>query len=152
MKKILVILSLLGVCLCSTNTAFADENAKNKTLTQIGKLSNSGQYEQALERMKSWVKGEHPECFSEAQKAAEFIFPELKESKDENIRKAIMACCSDHGHKYQYTGITAQDMLYWLEKQCEQNTLNPDKVIAWFVSNICDFEYYVKLFKQDFGL
>lgn len=54
------------------------------------------------------------------------IFPELKESKeneDEKIRKAIMACCSDHGHKYQYTGITAQDMLHWLEKQSEK--INP---------------------------
>lgn len=113
--------------------------------------------------MKSWAKGEHPECFSEAQKAAEFIFPELKESEDERmkgaiiatihlyygepledeakemiswiekqgekltpkleesenekIRKAIMACCSDHGHKYKWTGITTQDMLYWLGKQ-----------------------------------
>lgn len=30
-------------------------------------------YDEALERMKSWVRGEHPECFGEAQKAAEFI-------------------------------------------------------------------------------
>jgi len=27
-------------------------------------------YKEALERMKSWAKGEHPECFTEAQKAA----------------------------------------------------------------------------------
>ena len=30
--------------------------------------------------------------------------------------------------------------------------LNSDKVIGWLVANICDFEYYVKRFKQDFGL
>ena len=35
-------------------------------------------YKDALERMKSWAKGEHPEYFSEAQKAAEFIFPWLQ--------------------------------------------------------------------------
>ena len=106
----------------------------------------------------------------------EEIFPELKESKDENIRKAIMACCSDHGHKYQYTGITAQDMLYWLEKQGEQNTLNADKVIEWLkhcnITN-CDMrtsiipdssptsipnrvrwfsEDFIDKFKKDFGL
>lgn len=39
-------------------------------------------YDDALERMKSWVRGEHPECFTEAQKAAEFIFQELAESDD----------------------------------------------------------------------
>ena len=31
-------------------------------------------------------------------------------------------------------------------------TIDVDKVIAWLVANICDYEYYVKLFKQDFGL
>ena len=30
--------------------------------------------------------------------------------------------------------------------------INSDKVIAWLVANICDYEYYVKLFKKDFGL
>lgn len=37
-------------------------------------------------------------------------------------------------------------------KKIESKTLDPDKVIAWLVGNICDFEYYVKRFKQDFGL
>ena len=82
----------------------------------------------------------------------EEIFPELKESNDENIRKAIMACCSDHGHKYQYTGITAQDMLYWLEKQGEQNTLNADKAIEWLKPYGCVVDNIVDQFKKDFGL
>ena len=34
----------------------------------------------------------------------------------------------------------------------EPKTLNADEVIAWLVGNICDFEYYVKRFKQDFVL
>lgn len=37
-------------------------------------------------------------------------------------------------------------------KKIEVKTLNADKVIAWLVANICDFEHYVKLFKKDFGL
>ena len=31
-------------------------------------------------------------------------------------------------------------------------TIDADKVIAWLVANICDYDYYVKLFKKDFGL
>lgn len=37
-------------------------------------------------------------------------------------------------------------------KQIEPKKLDADKVIAWLVANICDFEYYVKLFKKDFEL
>jgi hypothetical protein len=37
-------------------------------------------------------------------------------------------------------------------KKIESKKLDTDKVIAWLVANIIDFEYYVKLFKQDFGL
>ena len=37
-------------------------------------------------------------------------------------------------------------------KKIEPKTLDADKVIAWLVANICDFEYYVKLFKKDFKL
>lgn len=37
-------------------------------------------------------------------------------------------------------------------KKIEPKTLDADKVIGWLVANICDFDYYVKLFKQDFEL
>ena len=37
-------------------------------------------------------------------------------------------------------------------KRIGHKTLDSDKVIAWLVANICGFEYYVKLFKKDFGL
>ena len=80
-------------------------------------------YDEALERMKAWVRGEHPECFTEAQKAAEFIFPELKpelkESEDERMWKLIkkyvhynisdIALNADH--------ITREQLESWLEKQ-----------------------------------
>lgn len=54
------------------------------------KEEKAKRYDEAIERMKSWVRGEHPECFTEAQKAAEFIFPELKENEDERIRKELI--------------------------------------------------------------
>ena len=77
-------------------------------------------YKEALERMKSWAKGEHPECFSEAQKAAEFIFPELKEkeSKDERIRKTIYGwICTQHPGQFFDDGFSKEEMLAWVEKQ-----------------------------------
>ena len=75
-------------------------------------------YDKALGRMKSWVRGEYPECFTEAQKAAEFIFPELKESEDEKSKKWIL--------EYLYDGLRKSDEQFkdhfrtaiaWLEKQ-----------------------------------
>lgn len=78
-------------------------------------------YDEALERMKSWVRGEHPECFTEAQKAAEFIFPELKESKDEKIKREILELVSIAGNGNQF-----EEIKDWLEKQIEKKTIiNP---------------------------
>lgn len=72
-------------------------------------------YDEALERMKSWVKGEYPECFTEAQKAAEFIFPELKESEDERIRKDIIRVLK--GEISFVSEKENEKFIAWLEKQ-----------------------------------
>ena len=75
--------------------------------------------------MKSWAKGEHPECFSEAQKTAEFIFPELQESEDEKIRKELIAIYSVGAKVNAKTGdIPDRDIVAWLEKQNKQSSSN----------------------------
>ena len=79
-------------------------------------------YKDALERMKSWAKGEHPEYFSEAQKAAEFIFPELTKSEDERIRQKLIKTIG----YFRSRGIDQQlceKFLAWLEKQGDYNRL-----------------------------
>lgn len=38
------------------------------------------------------------------------------------------------------------------KKRSNRKMLNADDVIGWLAANIIDFEYYVKRFKQDFGL
>lgn len=81
-------------------------------------------YKEALERMKSWAKGEHPECFSEAQKAAEFIFPELKESNDERIRKTIYGWIYTQPTRFFDNGFSKEEMLAWVEKQNKQSSSN----------------------------
>jgi hypothetical protein len=86
-------------------------------------------YEDALERMKSWARGEHPEYFTETQKAAEFIFPELAESENERIRKRLI--CGMNALKDQknetFAAIPIDDCITWLEKQGK----NPKKVSVW---------------------
>lgn len=83
-------------------------------------MSYERKYKEAIERMKSWVRGEHPECFTEAQKAAEFIFPELKESWDEKIKRCISDAVRKYGVEFATGTITEEKMLTWLEKQGEK--------------------------------
>ena len=59
----------------------------------------------------------------------------------------------------EITPIEESELGEWMDKWLNHNPqakqghmLDPDKVIEWLVANICDFEYYVKLFKRDFGL
>jgi len=52
------------------------------------------------------------------------MFPELKESEDERIRKAIVKMISDidGGSPFEKYGIIKKEALAWLEKQAEQNS------------------------------
>ena len=78
-----------------------------------------------------------------------------KESKtsNENIKNCVEMCLTDaNEQRFEDFGTTLKDCLAWLKKQGENKKLDADKVTAWLVANICDFDYYVKLFKKDFGL
>ena len=77
-------------------------------------------YKEAIERCKSWMRGEHPECFTEAQKAGEFIFPELKESEDESIRKELLAVIND----LVLPDEQQSRFVAWLEKQKPLNNFD----------------------------
>ena len=95
--------------------------SRSDTLKQVKDLNKlvmddyEKKYKEALERMKSWVKGEHPECFCDAQKAAEFIFPELAESEDEKIKREIVAYINELADLKNEKIPTK--WLTWLEKQ-----------------------------------
>ena len=82
-------------------------------------------YDEAIERMKSWARGEHPECFTEAQAAAEFIFPELKESEDERIRKGIIRNLEYLANRAEgFVKDELKEKIAWLEKQGEQKPVD----------------------------
>ena len=122
------------------------------------------------------MKGEHPECFCEAQKAAEFIFPELAESEGERIKKEIIAFLrSKNGYMTPDEDWDFHNRwIVWLEKQGEQTQLdyehadipqkdfapiehkmlNADDVIEWFRMNGWNSHIGnpIDEFKKDFGL
>lgn len=105
------------------NVKLKDVNILYKRRYKMTQEQKAQAYDGALERMKSWVRGEHPECFTEAQKAAEFIFPELKESEGEGIRKELTEFLRKASGGFLDTVTpckTYSKWLAWLEKQGEK--------------------------------
>jgi len=104
-------------------TTMEEKEHKNESDYKTLYEQECKKYGDAVERMKSWMNGEHPECFSEAQKAAEFVFPELGESEDERIGKDIIAYM-----RYERKSTEEEienRFIPWLEKQGEHNKPNP---------------------------
>lgn len=78
-----------------------------------------------------------------SQEVAEKYFPELKESEDEKIRKAIVKMISDidGGSPFEKYGIIKKEALAWLEKQGEKGTKRNNEEIPNFALNEED-EYH----------
>lgn len=93
-------------------------------------------YEQALERA-SKLRMQNP--FDTVGQMVEHIFPELKESEDERIRKGLIKAVSRvlEGHKLFSTDVTVtrEEALAWLEKQGEQKSA--DKIEPKFKAGDC---------------
>ena len=65
------------------------------------------------------IKKNYPDSsFTMLREALETLIPELKESEDERISKALIEhfACS-HSSMYPYKGFTKKQILAWLEKQ-----------------------------------
>ena len=78
-------------------------------------------YDKAIEIAKSKIKNDKDHVLYEGDVID--IFPELKESEDEVIRKAIIEhFAGSHSSMFPYRGFTKEQILAWLEKQGEQNT------------------------------
>lgn len=79
-------------------------------------------YKEALERAKAMIKVAANQ--DEAIGFANTIFPELKESEDEKVEKAIFGMVYDSDNElWSSYGVSKSDVLAWLEKQGKQKQL-----------------------------
>ena len=79
-------------------------------------------YKEALERMKIWVSEDTPDEFFDTHEVHTFVFPEIAESGDEKIRKALCAFVNDSNGDSLWIDydVHKEDALAYLEKQGEQ--------------------------------
>lgn len=78
-------------------------------------------YEEKYKNALGWMQSLYDGLHGKTKEEAERYFPELVESEDERIRKAIIGYI-DHGQHY---GVSNKDMIAWLEKQGEQKDFAP---------------------------
>jgi len=81
-------------------------------------------YKEALERAREFQKSKDGLCVL----TAESIFPELKKSEDERLRKNTIAFLKDFADKGYENAVECID---WLEKQDEQKSKEEIKTIAY---------------------
>lgn len=87
-------------------------------------LASTDKYEEALAKARFEYK-ENPCATENEKKLLEIIFPELKESDDEKIRRFLVELVSndkfnDYGGLYKDRNVLYDDVLAYLEKQKEQ--------------------------------
>lgn len=87
-------------------------------------------YDEAIERAKKYY----------GNKIVEEIFPELKESEDERIKKAIIEFFKSEDDNITYSLVKKKDIIAWLEKQGKNSTNKTPKfkVGDWVVNKFSD--------------
>lgn len=83
-------------------------------------------YEQRYKEALDEAKAIHKAIKQDLKPVIEQIFPELAESEDERIRKAIICGMNalKKGNRIYFADIYIDDILAWLEKQGEQKSAN----------------------------
>ena len=102
-------------------------------------------YKEALERAREFQKSKDGLCVL----TAESIFPELKESEDEKIRKALVGF---HKSTIDVDGIKGEEIVAWLEKQGEKKATDKvepkfhegDWVVCEVTGSICQIKNCIK--------
>lgn len=99
-------------------------------------------YEKKYNEAQKWIESIYSELSHEQQMEAEAFFPELKESEDEKIRKAMIDFFKherEEGITVLHYGVNIESMIAWLEKQCEKKPIDKVepkfKVGDWVVFN-----------------
>ena len=79
----------------------------------------------------------HSSALFSERTALETLIPELKESEDEKIRKAILEFFKLQDDNTTYFFIPKKSILAWLEKQKEQKSLNISAASEWLRKHVC---------------
>ena len=89
-------------------------------------------YKEALERARALNEGKTTGAFGET--VCEYIFPELKESEDERIRKQILAFLKEFERDH-YRNLDFSSWITWVEKQkltwSEKDDYYRENLITW---------------------
>lgn len=73
-------------------------------------------YDEISKEVKDFFDGKQ-KMYSDVEQTLNYLFPELKESEDERIRKAIMEFFELQDDNTTYSFIPKKDIIAWLEKQ-----------------------------------
>lgn len=86
-------------------------------------------YDEAIERAKDFMNGEVHYALKKGENIMCWVFPQLRESDDERIRKALMQNLKERfGTKGNMgEGLDMPDVLAWFEKQGEPTEINPNE-------------------------
>ncbi len=80
-------------------------------------IEKAKRYDKAIERAKGLIDF----CSDSELKTLEYVFPELAESDDEKVRKALIDYFKHHKNGINiFYGVKGDDILAWLEKQGEK--------------------------------
>ena len=112
-------------------------------------------YDEAIEKLRSLHDDyDTISTLIDIKKELENIFPELKESEDERIRKAQLDYWRSVGGK-EWHGVPVQEAIAWLEKQGAQQAVLDELEITLSVSEDAylrsNLEKLIKEFKNDTG-
>ena len=96
-------------------------------------------YNEAFEAAKKELGADRKE-WKVVQQVLHNIFPQLRESEDERIRKAIIELLKEVEEDETYTGRQhIPDMLSYLEKQKEQKSLSISAASEWLREHVCHY-------------
>ena len=84
-------------------------------------------YDEALKTATQWIKDG---CTDEEKIGLECVFPELRESEGERIRKALIEAFEAYDIESSWNLIPVKHILAWLEKQKEQKPAEWEKTHA----------------------
>ena len=89
-------------------------------------------YKEALERARKCLDEKQDRCFVRP----DVIFPELKESEDERIRKALIEYFNEQCDMSDWNGVYGYQVVAWLEKQKPTNSIIHFKADNFHVSHV----------------